>query len=71
MQCILFKLRNILKSVMNSKIEKYGVKAVTRPKIKATKSLDLSGDFGKQVILSETKLVLRTHQKTFSKLAHM
>ena len=56
---------------MNPKIEKYGVKVVTRPKVKATKSLDLSGDLGKQVILSETKLVLRTHKKTFSKLAHM
>ncbi|MHA7880220.1 MAG: hypothetical protein ACX931_10530 [Saccharospirillum sp.] len=56
---------------MNEKIEKYGVKAVVRPKIKATKKLDLSGPEGKQIVVSETKLTLRTHKKTFDKLADM
>ncbi|EWH12070.1 GCN5-related N-acetyltransferase [Catenovulum agarivorans DS-2] len=56
---------------MNKKIEKYGVKAVTRPHIAATKQLDLSGAEGQQIVKSETKLVLRTHKKTFDKLAHM
>ncbi|WP_024459889.1 hypothetical protein [Marinimicrobium sp. LS-A18] len=56
---------------MNKKIEKYGVKVVARPKIKATKKLDLSGVSGKQIIVSETKLTLRTHKKTFDKLADM
>lgn len=56
---------------MNKKIERYGVKAVARPKIKATKKLDLSGELGKQIVRSETKLVLRMHKKTFRKLADM
>ncbi len=56
---------------MNKKIEKYGVKAVSRPKIRATKKLDLSGPAGKQIVVSETKLALRTHRKTFEKLADM
>lgn len=56
---------------MNKKVEAYGVKAVTRPKIKATKKLDLSGDIGRQIVKSETKLALRTHPKTFKKLADM
>jgi hypothetical protein len=56
---------------MNTKITKYGVKPVPRPKIPATKSLDLRNELGKQVVLSETKLVLRTHAKTFKKLADM
>ena len=50
----------------------YGLpQATNRPKIKATKQLNLIGDEGKQIIKSETKLVLRTHQKTFEKLADM
>ena len=56
---------------MNKKIEAYGVTAVERPKIKAVKKLDLTGDTGKQIILSETKLALRTHKNTFKKLADM
>ncbi len=56
---------------MNSKVKNYGLKPVERPKIKANKYLDLSGEMGKQVIKSETKLVLRTHEKTFKKLADM
>lgn len=56
---------------MNRKIEKYGVKAVKRPVIKATKILDLTGISGQQIVKSETKLVLMTHRKTFEKLASM
>lgn len=56
---------------MNKKIEKYGVTAVDRPAIKAVKQLDLSGVYGEQIVKSETKLVLRTHKKTFDKLADM
>lgn len=56
---------------MNKKIEKYGVQIVARPKIKAKKVLDLSGSEGKQIIASETKLTLRSHKKTFDKLADM
>ena len=32
---------------------------------------DLSGIYGMQIIKSETKLVLRTHNKTFKRLADM
>ncbi len=53
------------------KISKYGVTPIKRPKIRAIKKLDLSGDYGQQIVKSETKLVLRTHKKTFEKLAHM
>lgn len=56
---------------MNKKVEAYGVAAVERPKVKATKSLDLSGLTGQQTVKSETKLALRTHSKTFEKLAYM
>lgn len=57
--------------MVSKKIEAYGVKAVKRPKILANKKLDLSGPQGKQVIKTETKLVLRTHKNTFKKLADM
>ncbi|PSU45799.1 acetyltransferase [Photobacterium frigidiphilum] len=56
---------------MNKRIECYGVSSVERPKIKATKKLDLSGDCGQQIVKSESKLALRTHRKTFEKLADM
>ncbi|WP_054671146.1 acetyltransferase [Parasalinivibrio latis] len=56
---------------MNAKVEAYGVPSVERPKIKATKQLDLTGDSGRQIVKSETKLAMRTHQKTFKKLADM
>ena len=56
---------------MNKKVEKYGVAAVERPKIQATKQLDLLGDTGRQIVKSETKLALRTHSKTFKRLADM
>ncbi|CAG36772.1 hypothetical protein DP2043 [Desulfotalea psychrophila LSv54] len=48
--------------MMNKNIELYGVKVVARPKIKAEKNLNLSGGSGKQIVKSETKLVLRTHR---------
>jgi len=56
---------------MNHKLNTYGVAIVERPKVKAIKKLDLGGDSGKQIVFSETKLVLRTHKKTFKKLADM
>jgi hypothetical protein len=59
------------RGAMNDKIKKYGVQPVARPKVRATKKLDLSGIYGKQIVLSETKLVMRTHKATFTKLADM
>ena len=56
---------------MNKRIESYGVDVVKRPKIKATRKLDLSGTYGQQIVKSESKLALRTHRKTFEKLADM
>lgn len=56
---------------MSEKIKKYGVIPVERPNIKPTKKLDLSGVYGIQIVKSETKLVLRTHQNTFKRLADM
>lgn len=56
---------------MNHKLNTYGISIVERPKIKATKKLDLGGDSGRQIVCSETKLVLRTHKRTFEKLADM
>ncbi|MBM7397532.1 hypothetical protein JOE27_002287 [Pseudomonas sp. M5] len=56
---------------MSHKLDTYGVSIVKRPKVKAIKKLDLGGDLGKQIVYSETKLVLRTHKKTFQKLADM
>lgn len=56
---------------MSEKLEKYGIKIVERPNIKPTKKLDLSGIYEMQIVKSETKLVLRTHNKTFKRLADM
>ena len=56
---------------MNAKIREYGVEIVDRPMVPAIKKLDLSGEHGKQIVKSETKLVLRTHKRTFQKLADM
>ncbi len=56
---------------MNKKVENHGLKPVPRPKIPATKRLDLSGATGQQIIKSETKLVLRIHAQTFKKLEDM
>jgi hypothetical protein len=33
--------------------------------------LDLSGDAGKQIVRSETKLALRTHSKTFERVTEI
>ena len=54
---------------MNPKIQQLGLQLVQRPKIRPKKQLDLTGAEGQQIVLSETKLVLRTHAKTFKKLA--
>jgi hypothetical protein len=49
----------------------YGVKIKKRPHISQKIAIDLSGQQGKQIILSETKLALLAHQKTFKRLADM
>ena len=56
---------------MTTKLQNYGVELVSRPKVPAIKKLDLSGEYGKQIVKSETKLALRTHKRTFEKLADM
>lgn len=56
---------------MSNKLSKYGVKPINRPKIVATKKLDLTGEQGQQIVKFETKLVLRTHKETFKRLADM
>ncbi|MCR4535487.1 acetyltransferase [Shewanella xiamenensis] len=56
---------------MLNETKKYGVTIVERPHVKANKKLDLTGGCGKQIVHSETKLVLRTHKNTFRKLADM
>ncbi|GCF90573.1 hypothetical protein SMBr_28170 [Shewanella sp. M-Br] len=56
---------------MLNETKKYGVNIVERPHVKANKKLDLTGGCGKQIVHSETKLVLRTHKNTFRKLADM
>ncbi|MBE9579007.1 MULTISPECIES: acetyltransferase [Moraxella] len=56
---------------MSDKLAKYGIIKTNRPKIPATKKLDLTGEQGQQIIKSETKLVLRTHKETFKRLADM
>lgn len=59
------------KFFMTQKTIKYGIEIAKRPKIVATKKLDLTGEQGQQIIKSETKLVLRTHKETFKRLADM
>lgn len=56
---------------MTHKLSKYGINPINRPKIPATKKLDLTGEQGQQIIKSETKLVLQTHKETFKRLADM
>lgn len=56
---------------MSNKKTAYGLELVERPKVKANKRLDLSGEHGKQIIKSETKLALKTHSRTFKRLADM
>lgn len=56
----------------NNVSNKYGLPQVqNRPQIKAEKNLCLSGEEGRQIIKSETKLTLKTHEKTFTRLADM
>jgi hypothetical protein len=51
---------------------KYGLpQAIARPHIKASKSLNLAGIEGQQIIKSETRLTLKTHTATFKRLADM
>lgn len=57
--------------VQACKVQAYSVVSVDRPKIKATKQLDLSGEAGQQIVKSEATLALRTHAKTFKRLADM
>lgn len=56
---------------MTHKLSKYGISPIPRPKILATKKLDLTSEQGQQIIKSETKLVLRTHKETFKRLSDM
>lgn len=50
---------------------RYGVDYIKRPVIKATKTIDLTGERGKQIVKAETERALRIHKKTFRKLASM
>ena len=56
---------------MNKIVEKYGLKPISRPKVKLVRELDLSSQKGREIIRSKTKLVMHVHQKTFAKLADM
>lgn len=56
---------------MNPKIQQLGIRLVPRPKIRPTRTLDLSGPEGQKIVLAETIRVLRTHARTFKKLADM
>jgi hypothetical protein len=51
--------------------ERYGVKLIARPYIKATKKLDLTDEKGKQIVQAEAERVLRTHKATLAKLSRM
>lgn len=52
-------------------MKKYGVEIVHRPKIKATKFLDLSGLEGEKIIELLTEKILVRHQKAFKRLSNM
>ena len=52
-------------------MKKYGVEIVDRPKIKATKTLDLSGVKGEKIIKSLTEKILIRHEKAFKRLQGM
>ena len=54
---------------MNKIVEKYGLKPVSRPKVKLVRELDLSGQKGKVIVRSKTKLDMQVHKKTFTKLS--
>ena len=56
---------------MNRIVEKYGLKPVSRPKVKLLRELDLSGQKGREIVRSKTKLVMQFHKRTFARLADM
>lgn len=56
---------------MNKVVAKYGLKPVSRPKVTLVRELDLSSPEGKEIVRSKTKLVMKLHKNTFSKLADM
>lgn len=52
-------------------MKNYGVKIVTRPKIKPKKILDLTGKEGEQLVKKLTLKILNTHKKTFQRLSNL
>ena len=54
-----------------SRMKKYGVEIVDRPKIRPTKMLDLSGKEGEKIIKLLTEKILIRHQKAFKRLSNM
>jgi hypothetical protein len=56
---------------MENSVKKYGVKIVSRPKIKASKKLDLTCKEGEKIVEYETKLLLIRHKKAFERLADL
>ncbi|WP_336622206.1 acetyltransferase [Acinetobacter sp.] len=54
-----------------SRMKKYGVEIVDRPKIRPTKELDLRGKEGEKLVRLLTKKILIRHEKTFKRLADM
>lgn len=56
---------------MKNNLSKYRVQIVPRPKIVATKELNLAGEEGKEIVRELTLRTLKNHQKTFAKLAKM
>ncbi len=52
-------------------MKKYGIDIVHRPKIKATKMLDLSSKKGELLVRDLTMKILNTHKKTFQRLADL
>lgn len=56
---------------MENSVKQYGVKIVSRPKIKASKKLDLTGKEGEKIVEYETKLLLIRHKKAFERLADL
>jgi len=54
-----------------SKMKKYGVEIVDRPKIRPVKELDLTGKGGEKLVRLLTKKILIRHEKTFKRLSDM
>lgn len=55
----------------SKQMKKYGVEIVHRPKIKATKMLDLSSKEGELLVRKLTIKILNRHKKTFQRLADL